>query len=87
MHLLQVGYDVAVQDVRQVSAAVAAAGNNGSISSMFYAEVRTPGRAASWLTRQLVSQSFSFNTIVAGTALLTATCALQSTCMLMLRSS
>jgi hypothetical protein len=35
-----VGYDVAVEDVRQVSAAVAAAGNNGSISSMFYAEVR-----------------------------------------------
>jgi hypothetical protein len=37
---LQVGYDVAVEDVRQVSAAVAAAGNNGAISSMFYAEVR-----------------------------------------------
>jgi hypothetical protein len=40
VHALQVGYDVSVDDVRQVSAAVAAAGNNGAISSMFYAEVR-----------------------------------------------
>ncbi|WIA21691.1 hypothetical protein OEZ85_000859 [Tetradesmus obliquus] len=35
----EVGYDVSVEDVRQVSAAVAAAGNNGAISSMFYAQV------------------------------------------------
>ncbi|KAF8059720.1 folE1 [Scenedesmus sp. PABB004] len=34
----EVGYDVPASSVRQVSAAVAAAGNNGATSSMFYAE-------------------------------------------------
>lgn len=46
MAVLQVGYDVSVEDVRQVSAAVAAAGNNGAISSMFYAQVRRIGSAS-----------------------------------------
>ncbi|KAF6263726.1 NUDIX hydrolase domain-like protein [Scenedesmus sp. NREL 46B-D3] len=35
----EVGYAVAVEGVVQVSAAVAAAGNNGATSTMFYAEI------------------------------------------------
>jgi hypothetical protein len=86
---LQVGYDVAVEHVRQVSAAVAAAGNNGSISSMFYAEVRLnpktsivaawPSSAVSSLFYaevRLVSQCW----VVAGnTLLLTVTSPINST--------
>jgi UDP-sugar diphosphatase len=42
----EVGYQVAPQDIRKISSAVAAAGNNGSLSHQYYAQVTAAAAAA-----------------------------------------